>query len=62
MFKIDDIVIYERDETIPIFRRPNTTVRQEIVKSDPEPEANRKYIQIIGITLFLYSYGFEFKF
>lgn len=42
MFKIDDIVIYEREEIIPIFRRPNTIVRQEVVNSVPETESNGK--------------------
>jgi hypothetical protein len=37
MLKIDDIVLYEREEIIPIFRRPNIKVdKASVLESSPE--------------------------
>ena len=35
LFKIDDIVIYEREEVIPIFRRPITAAESSSEESSP---------------------------
>ena len=38
LFRIDDIVIYEREEIIPIFRRPMTTAESSSSHSSPVDE------------------------